>query len=141
MIRFFLKRRSALFITSCCSLLLLSACATTTRTEKSIEKRATERWNAVLSEDLTGAYEYLSPGYRSSVTLNQYMRSILLMRVKWTGARYVKSVCTETTCKVEISIDYVLYGVLPGVSSFNGTQIVQENWVLSDGVWYFVPDK
>ena len=141
MIKFFLKRRNALFITSCCSLLLLFACATTTPTENSIEKRATERWNAVLSDDLASAYEYLSPGYRSSVTLNQYIRSVLLMRVKWTGAKYVESACTETTCKVRISIDYALYGALPGVSSFNGTQTVTENWVSSDGVWYLVPDK
>ena len=141
MIKFFLKRRNALFITSCCSLLLLFACATTTRTENSVEKRVTERWNAVLSGDLASAYEYLSPGYRSSVTLNQYMRSVLLMRVTWTGARYMESECTETTCKVKISIDYALYGALPGVSSFNGTQVVQENWVSSDGIWYLVPDK
>lgn len=140
MTRFFLKRGNALFISWCCSLLLLSACATKTRTENNIENRATARWNAVLSDDLAGAYEFLSPGFRSSVTSKQYQRSLLRSRVKWNSARYVESECTETTCKVKISVDYTLYHVLPGVKSFDGTKLIEENWVLNDGVWYFVPD-
>jgi hypothetical protein len=141
MIKCYLQRRNAQLITLCCSLLLLCSCATTTRTEQNIEKRATERWNAVLSGDLAGAYEFLSPGYRSSMSLNQYQRSVLLMRLKWTGARYLESECKETTCKVKISVDYTLYGALPGVKSFDSTQVIQESWVLVDNRWYLVPDK
>ena len=141
MTRFFLKRSNVLLITLSCSLLLLSACATTARTENTIEKRATARWNTLLSDDLAGAYEFLSPGFRSSVSSTQYQRSLLLKQVKWTGARYVESECTETTCKVKISLDYTVYGALPGVSSFDSTQTIQESWVLSDGNWYLVPEK
>jgi len=141
MIKFFLQRRNALFLTLCCSLLLLSACATTPRTDNSIEQRSMARWNALFNGDIAGAYEYLSPGFRSSVSATQYQRSILLKRVKWTGARYVESECTETICKVKISIDYTLYGALPGVKSFKGTQTIEESWVLVDGNWYLVPEK
>ncbi len=141
MIKLFLKRRNVLLITLCCSLLLLCACATTARTENSIEKRATARWNAVLSGDLAGAYEFLSPGFRSSVSSTQYQRSILLKQVKWTGARYMESECTETICKVKISVDYTVYGALPGVNSFDSTQTIHESWVLVDGNWYLVPEK
>jgi hypothetical protein len=141
MIRFFLERSNVLSITLSCSLLLLCACATTARTENTIEERATARWNAVLSGDLAGAYEFLSPGFRSSVSATQYQRSILLNKVKWTGARYLESECTENTCKVKISLDYTLHGALPGVKSFDGTQTILESWVLSDGNWYLVPEK
>lgn len=125
----------------CCSLLLLSACATTLSTENTIENRAAARWDALLSGDLAGAYEYLSPGYRSSVTSLQYQRQVLLSRVKWTAARYIASDCTETTCKVTISLDYTIYGALPGVTSFSSTQEIKESWVKADGNWYFVPNK
>ena len=51
---------------------VVSACATTTSTSDVIEQRATARWDALLSEDVEAAYEYLSPGYRSSVSYKQY---------------------------------------------------------------------
>lgn len=136
-----LKLRDALLVGLSCCALMLSACATTAPKANDIEQRATQRWNLVLSGDLAEAYEYLSPGYRSSVSSTQYQRAILLNKVKWTGARYIESDCTETVCKVKISIDYTLYGALPGVKSFEGTQAVEESWVLSDGNWYFVPNK
>ena len=138
---FLLRQRAAFISVLFCGVLLLSACASPERTERTVEKRATARWNAVLSEDFAGAYEYLSPGFRSSVSAAQYQRSILLNRVRWTGARYNRSECTETTCKVTISLDYALYGGLPGVESFEGTQTIYESWVRVNGKWYFVPSK
>ncbi len=141
MIRFFLKTKSVVLLGFCCSLLLLSACVTTAQKEDSIEKRAQARWDTLLSDDLAGAYEFLSPGFRSSVTSVQYQRSLLLKRVKWTGARYIESDCIDTTCKVKISLDYIVYGAVPGVKSFKGTQSILESWVLIDGNWYLVPKK
>ena len=124
-----------------CSLILLSACATSTgvRTERLIEERATARWEAIFSGNLAGAYEYLTPAYRTSVSSLQYQRSILLKRVAWTSAKYMDSKCEETTCKVRFDVGFAVSGVLPGVKSFNGTQIIEESWVLVDGQWYFVP--
>ena len=126
-----------------CGFMLLSACATSTSvsTETQIEQRVNARWDALLTGDLAGAYEYLSPGYRSSVSSLNYQRSILLKRVQWTNARFIESNCTETTCKAKINLDYVLYGALPGVKSFAGTQAIHESWVLTDGNWYLVPEK
>ena len=51
-------------------LVLLSACATSPRIspEESVKERATARWELFFSGDLAGAYEYLSPGYRTSVS-------------------------------------------------------------------------
>jgi hypothetical protein len=139
--KLFSKNRTVIIPGLCCCLLLLSACASTARTENTVEKRATARWDALLSDDLAGAYEYLSPGFRSSVSSVQYQRSVLLRKVAWTGAQYIESDCAETTCKVKISLDYALYGGVPGVKSFEGTEMIEESWVLVDGVWYLVPGK
>ena len=128
-----------------CSLVLLSACATGTvksvSPRSSIEERATERWELYFSGDLVGAYEYLSPAYRTSVSSLQYQRSILLKKVVWTSADYLGSVCDETTCTVKISVGYTAYGAVPGVKSFKGVQAIDESWVLVDGEWYLVPGK
>jgi len=68
MMKFFSLNQRVLLMGLSCSLLLLSACATTEITESTLEARATERWDTLLGGDLAGAYEYLSPGYRSSVS-------------------------------------------------------------------------
>jgi len=124
-----------------CCLLLLSACATPVSNEALIEERATARWDALLSGDLAAAYEYLSPGYRSSVSSAQYQRSLLLNQLSWTGANFMGSECTDVTCNVKISIDYSVRGALPGVREFKGKQTVDESWVRVDGVWYLVPEN
>lgn len=120
---------------------LLASCVTTPQSESGVEQRVVARWGALLEGDYIGAYDFLSPGYRSSVSLNQYQRSLLLSKVRWTSAKYIESECTDNVCKVKNSLDYALHGALPGVNTFNGTQIVEESWVLVDGDWYFVPKE
>ena len=141
MMKFLTNYRYAFFLSMCSGLLLLSACATTVRTEDIIKERATARWNALLSGDLAGAYEYLSPGFRSSVSSIQYQRSILIKKVKWTSVQYIESDCAESSCKVTVLLDYTVYGGLPGVKSFDGAQTIHESWLLIEGTWYFVPEK
>jgi hypothetical protein len=97
------------------------------------------RWDALLSEDVEAAYEYLSPGYRSSVSLAQYYRTLSLTKVRWTGANYIESDCEETVCNVKISLDFTIYGALPGVKSFESKQTIKESWVQVNDSWYLVP--
>ena len=125
----------------CFGLLWLSACATTVPTEELIEERAMARWDALLSGDIAAAYEYLSPGYRSSVSSLKYQRSILLRQVQWTGAKYIDSECAEKTCKVRISVGYRVVGAVPGVKVFEGAKGIEESWVMADGLWYYVPKE
>jgi hypothetical protein len=124
-------------------LLLLAACATTSRDvpEQQLRERSMARWDALLSGDLAAAYGYLSPATRSSVSSLQYQRSILLQRVTWTDAEYLEEDCEETTCKVKISLGFVVQGGLPGVQSFADTEVVDETWLLVDGAWYYVPPQ
>ena len=126
-----------------CSLMLMSACATSPRVdpESLVKERATTRWELLFSGDLAGAYEYLSPAYRSSVSSLQYQRSILLKRVVWTSAKYIDHQCEEVSCKVEFDVGFTVSGAIPGVKSYKGTQIIEETWVLVDDEWYLVPAK
>ncbi len=124
-----------------CSLLLMSACATTASQGESIEERANARWAALLSDDLAGAYEFLSPGYRSSVSSKQYQRMLLTQQLEWTSAKYIESNCEKTTCSVRFLVGFTVYGAVPGVKSYDGTNNIDESWVKVDGNWYFVPKR
>lgn len=122
-----------------CGLLLLSACATTASLESRVEDRAMARWDALLSGDLAGAYEYLSPGIRSSISSLEYQRSVLLNPIQWTSVKYINHECKETTCKVMIKLAFKVSGVLPGVPSMEEEMDISESWILTAGEWYFVP--
>lgn len=119
---------------------LLSACAGNPARSQTVEQRAMTYWNTLISGELNVAYEILSPGYRSSVSFSAFQRKMLLKKVKWTDARYIEGDCTDTTCKVKISLDYTVFGAVPGIRSFSSTQTIDENWVLVDRVWYLVPE-
>jgi hypothetical protein len=135
-----MKKDRPIYMGLVCSLVLFSACATTEveQPEESIKGRAMARWDALLSGDLPAAYEFLSPGIRTSVSSLQYQRSVVAQQIKWTGADYIGESCEETVCKVQISIDFAVYGALPGVKSFEESQVVEESWIYTDGDWYFV---
>jgi len=141
MIKLFYAVRGISLLLLSVAALLLAACATTTPRESSIEARATARWDALLSGNIATAYEYLSPGYRSSVSSLQYERSILNRQVQWTGAKYTGSECAEKTCEVQISLGYRVAGALPGVKVFEGTKDIEESWVMINGLWYNVPKE
>ena len=51
----------------------------------------------------------------------------------------MKVICEETTCNVKISLDFTIYGAVPGVNSLDSKQVIEESWVLVDGRWYLVP--
>jgi hypothetical protein len=122
-------------------IMALAACATSGKQESLIGDRAQARWDLLLAEDYAGAYRYLSPAYRSSVSSTQYQRRLLLRQVRWTDARYIDSDCLENSCKVRISLDYSLRKALPGVPRYDGTQEVDEQWVKSEGEWWYVPEN
>jgi hypothetical protein len=124
-----------------CAAIFVSACVAPVSKENMIEQRVNERWEKLLSGDLAGAYEYLSPGYRSSVSSLQYQRTILLKQIKWTSAKYLESNCADTNCTAKVAVGFTVYGGVPGIKSFSSTRNVEETWLLVDGIWYFVPKQ
>jgi len=124
--------------------LLLAACAATPQKPNpdDIAVRVQERWDKLATRDFAGAYAYLSPGYRSIVSLNDYMAQMLKQKVRWAGGRYVSSECTENACQVRVDIDYSLTSPVPGLSRYDGTQKnAPESWVRTEGQWWYLPEK
>lgn len=124
-----------------CTALLLSACATPVKKTESIEDRVNARWAALFSGDIETAYGYLTPGYRSSVSLQQYKRAYENQDVKWTSAKYIDSTCEENTCEVKLLIGFKVYGAVPGVKTFSASDNITETWIRVDGQWFMVPPR
>jgi hypothetical protein len=122
------------------ALLVLAGCAGMGKPpEEVVRERAQERLDYLLAKDSAAAYEYLSPGYRSGFSLEDYQRKLLTQRTQWTGATVGKSDCSEDTCKVRIVIEYTVVGAVPGVTRFDSKGASQEDWIKVSGEWYMVP--
>jgi hypothetical protein len=117
----------------------LAACATAPRQPESPGERAQARWDALLSGDYAGAYAYLTPGTRSSITEIEYTVAFKMRRVHYDSARFMGEECDENTCTVRMDMGYTLAGALRGVPEFKGKAVVKEKWVRVDGKWWFLP--
>ena len=120
---------------------LVSACATPVKPAATdIKQRAQARWDAVLKGDFGTAYGFYSPGYRSSHSRADFEIALRSRRIRWTSAEVKESSCKADVCKVKTHIGYSVAGALPGVPVWKGTKVMEENWVRTNGQWWFLPE-
>ena len=123
---------------------LLAACATTgnkSSPEQLVQERAQARWDALLDDRIEEAWGYFAPGYRTGLSVAAYHRRLAARRILYTGAEVTGSTCSETSCKVQITVDFAAMGALPGVPRMDSTSPVEEDWVFTAGDWYLLPEN
>jgi hypothetical protein len=116
-----------------CVLLGLAACATAPSSESDVKKlvaeRALARWQAMMKGDYAGAYEFLSPGSKASVSRELYRAKV--KNPIWRDAAVHSVECTSETCQVKLLITYD-YKNMKGIK----TELT-ESWLLEGGnAWY-----
>ena len=94
---------------------------------------ATDRWDALIRGDLSKAYEYLSPGTRTGMSLSSYIT--MLRPGKWRKATVDSVSCEQDRCNVvmEVQYDYREVKSIPA--------LVHEVWLREDGKWWYVLPK
>jgi len=121
---------------------LVSACTIPVKPAATdIKQRAQARWDAVLKGDYDTAYGFYSPGYRSSHSRTDFEIALRSRRVRWTSAEVKESSCKADVCRVKTNVGYSVTGALPGVPVWKSKQDIEENWVRTDGQWWFLPDE
>ena len=97
---------------------------------EAVAQRAQARWQALIGSDLPAAYEYLSPGTRSTMTYEQYKSH---HRVGLYRAAKIDSVtCEGEACTVKLTLTYdakMLKGIVTPVT---------EKWVIEQGQAWIV---
>ncbi|HEY0722592.1 MAG TPA: hypothetical protein VGD41_01085 [Pyrinomonadaceae bacterium] len=95
-----------------------------------VAKRAEARWRELIASNLAAAYEYLSPGTRSTMTYEQYKGK---HRVGFYRAAKVDAVtCEAEVCVVKTMLTYdakAIKGIITPVT---------EQWVIDRGQAWFV---
>ena len=106
------------------------------------EVRALERWKLLIAGDTAAAYEYLSPGVRSTKPKDAYAAEMGARPVRWESVALhePKPVCeTEDACIVKVLVTYSMDVPLPNVGRVTSPSVQEEKWIALDGVWYHVP--
>ena len=105
-----------------------------------VAKRATDRWEALLAPDYDAAYDFYSPGYRSSTSRGDFELSQRLRKIHFTDAEFQGQECDENVCTLTFRTFYRIPSPLPGVETFDGNTVSEEKWIRTDGQWWFLPD-
>lgn len=119
---------------------LATACASTSNKTQTLQERVEGRWAALLANDFEAAYQYFTPGYRSSQSLRNFEISFMLRKVKYRSAEYIKEECQASACTVTVKLGYTIMAPVRGLSKFNGKSDVFEKWVFVNGAWFVLPD-
>lgn len=113
---------------------ILAGCASVPATpEDTVQKRATEYWQARVAGKYETAYELSTPSYRKLRTLDQF-RLQFGPSVSVSHAEVVKATCEAKKCVAKIKID--AKPALVGVKLGTIPLYMDDTWLLEDGQWW-----
>ncbi len=122
---------------------LLAACtssprkAETASPEELVAQRAKARWELLMQGRPDQAWEYIAPGSRALLDRESYIAQKRNAPVTYTRVELLETTCEAESCTVELRIH--TQAPLPFAGMVPAYSLLRERWVLSDGVWYFVP--
>lgn len=123
------------------SLLLATGCSSKDPAEL-VRQRAVERWDLLAGKHAVKAYDYLSPGYRSTHTLEQYVAFVATARISWKSAKVDSVQCETDVCTAKLVVVAIVPGaVMQRPSDMEYPSPIVEKWVRSEGQWYFLPES
>jgi hypothetical protein len=115
---------------------LLAACTTLGGglAEGQVRKQANERWNALVATDFSRAYEFSTPGFKSTVPLDAY-KARFGRAVVWVSGEVVDVSCPEAAkCIANVRVEYK---PSVGEKTYGDTTYthINETWLLVDSRW------
>lgn len=107
--------------------------------EQHLSERVEARWAALAEGDFAKAYEYETPGYRDTVTPQQYP-SQFGRAVRWIGAEVLHLDVSETGDRAEVKVLLEYEAPTPVGDTYTNRRPLNERWIASEGDWWYVRD-
>ncbi|MEA3638340.1 MAG: hypothetical protein VBE63_00165 [Lamprobacter sp.] len=107
--------------------------------EQHLSDRVEARWAALAEGDFAKAYEYETPGYRDTVTPQQYP-SQFGRAVRWIGAEVLHLDVSETGDRAEVKVLLEYEARTPVGDTYTNRRPLNERWIASEGDWWYVRD-
>ena len=112
--------------------LLLGGCASlSSKPEDIVQRRAQDRWTALLEGRLDKAHTYLTPGFRQAVPFERY-RARFGNAGSWQKAEVRTAQCQPEKCEVIVRV----HTKVPGRGAPVLESDLRETWLLEDGQWW-----
>ncbi|MDH0896636.1 MULTISPECIES: hypothetical protein [unclassified Pseudomonas] len=131
------------FIGVSCVLLALTACSAFQPKDDAtvVAERSQARMDALKTADFEGAYAFMSPGYRSTNTLERFKASYAGGVVRLESASVSDVQCEEDACVLQVKASYFYRGkqqALKGGKPLLLDRVNEERWIKTDGQWWYV---
>ena len=126
------------------AMMLLAACATGGKSPaagaQTAGERAVARWQAIIDRKAELAYDYLTPGVRSSKTREGYASEQTQKPLTYLSVALDDEDCAADACTVRVELQYELAIPIEGITRKRFPAFVEERWVRIDGSWFLLPD-
>ena len=120
---------------------MLAACATTgSGGGGTVVSRAEARWNAIIAGDYSTAYQYYTPGYRSSHTPGDFEVAMRLRKVQIREVKFLEDNCEASVCTLKFETKYHVTSPVPGLDAWTSSTKIEEKWVKTGGNWWYFPE-
>jgi len=121
---------TAVFMTAC-----------TDNEKNKLDNRVKDYWDAKINKDFDVAYEFLTPGWRTTEDKRSYVNRMAGGKIEWVSVKTKSKECTQVdVCKVKVTLSYVYR--FPGRGGKIETDSdLTENWLMKDNTWYHLPKK
>jgi len=125
---------------------LLAACgaapARKAQDDSVLPKLALDRWNLLIAHHAEKAYDYLSPGTRTTETREKYASEMNDRPVHWKSVDYVDHKCDDAdACTVQLRAAYTVAMTARIGKDVSAVTILWERWIRVDGHWYYLQDR
>ncbi len=105
-----------------------------------VEARALERWNFLIAHQAEKAYDYLTPGFRQTITREKYAEQKNDVAIRWKAVHVNGHTCDADSCTLTVLVDTQVQ--MPGIGKATPTTLpTEERWVKVDRSWYYLPDS
>lgn len=106
-----------------------------------LEKRVAARWEALIRRDFAAAYEFTTPAYRKTSSLDAFKRNFGNGKVVWRRVDVVSvDFQGDKAATVGVKI-HILYYPPQSVQPVEMATHDQESWVYEDGQWWCLVRK
>lgn len=138
--------QGAILITAGCGLaLLLAGCQGLAPGEPKpdasaaeiVKARASERMAAVIAGDFGKAYQYLTPGYRSTMSSEEYGERLARRATRYEEFSIDSVDCGRNLCEVDIRLTYSVQ--MRHAGRMRVPHVLDEQWINTRGQWWYKP--
>lgn len=121
-------------------ILILSACVDNEKNK--LENRVKDYWNFKISKNYKEAYNFLTPGYKKTESIEEYQLRLSSNKVNWLEYSLANKKCEQTDiCTVNIDVVYEYYMPTAQHTKITVPSSISETWLMKDNVWYYFPKK